>query len=50
MNSQFPAAKPILASKEGGKVKADLTHTKYRIVRQCAEDRGWKVVHNFNKD
>ena len=27
-----------------GKIKIDLTHTKYQVVKDCAEELGWKII------
>jgi len=33
-----------------GKIKADLTNTRYKVIKECALELGWKVInHNENK-
>ena len=29
---------------QGGKIRIDLTQTKYKVVKECAQEMGWKVV------
>ena len=27
-----------------GKIKADLTHTRYKVIKDCATELGWKPI------
>ena len=31
------------------KIKVDLTHTKYKVVRECCEELGWEVFDDNAK-
>ena len=33
----------------GGKIRIDLTNTKYKLIRECALEMKWKVVTAVNK-
>ena len=34
----------------GGKIRIDLTNTKYKVLRECAIDMKWKVITAKKKD
>lgn len=34
----------------GGKIRIDLTNTKYKIIRECALELKWKVITAKKKD